>query len=394
MKSTIVQFEKLIAGANGRSSFARALVAGVCLFAAWPLTAAEPISIEGLGDGIRHWKNGSGTDGYPAYEPSQVHEIAENLLRYQRANGGWPKDFDPLRILDEDELKKLAADHGREDSSFDNRATYTVVGYLAAAYKQTGDIRSRDASLAGIDFILRAQYANGGWPHTYPSTKGYYPHITIVDDVMVGILSTLGRIASEKPPFDFVDEPLRSKVSEALARGERCLLRLQVVVDGRLTVWASQYDSVTLEPAQGRAFEPPALVSSESVGVLRYLMRQDNPNAEVRTAIQAGVDWLERSKIAGLRIERVPAETIRYRNHTSRDDLVAIEDPQAAPIWARFYEIDSNRPFMANRDGKKVYRLADVERERRTGYSWYGAYATGLLTHEYPAWRQKWIGER
>ena len=134
--------------------------------------------------------------------------------------------------------------------------------------------------------------------------------------------------------------------------------------------WASQYDSVTLEPAQGRAFEPPALVSSESVGVLRYLMRQDNPNAEVRTAIQAGVDWLERSKIAGLRIERVPAETIRYRNHTSRDDLVAIEDPQAAPIWARFYEIDSNRPFMANRDGKKVYRLADVERERRTGYSW------------------------
>jgi hypothetical protein len=29
-------------------------------------SAAEPISIEGLGDGIRHWKNGSGTDGYPA----------------------------------------------------------------------------------------------------------------------------------------------------------------------------------------------------------------------------------------------------------------------------------------------------------------------------------------
>jgi PelA/Pel-15E family pectate lyase len=375
-----------------KSPFAAALAALSCLLVVWPLNAAEPISIEGLGDGIRHWKNGSGTDGYPAYDASQVREIAENLLRYQRANGGWPKDYDPLRILNDEELKKLAADRGRDDTTFDNRATYTVVEYLAAAFEQMGDTRYRDASLAGLDFILRAQYANGGWPHTYPSTKGYYPQITIVDDVMVGVLSTLTRVARGKPPFDFVDESLRAKAAEAVARGERCLLRLQVVVDGKLTAWAPQYDSVTLEPTQGRAYELPALVSSESVGVLRYLMRLDEPNAEVRTAILSGIDWLERSKIDGLRIERVPAETIRYRNHTSRDDLIAVEDPRAAPIWARFYEIDTNRPFMANRDGKKVYRLADVERERRTGYSWYGAYAAGLLKNDYPVWRKKWMG--
>jgi PelA/Pel-15E family pectate lyase len=393
MNSTIVHFENMFSGRTARSNIARAIAAVACLLVVRSLAAAEPISIDGLGDGIRHWKNGSGTDGYPAYEPGQVQEIADNLLRYQRANGGWPKDFDPLRILSEEELKNLAADRGREDTTFDNRATYTVVEYLAAAYKQTGDARYRDAALSGLDFILRAQYANGGWPHSYPSTKGYYPHITIVDDVMVGVLSTLGRVAAGTHPFDFIDEPLRSRATEALARGQRCLLRLQVVVDGQLTAWAPQYDSVTLEPAQGRTFEPPALVSSESVGVLRYLMRLDNPSAEVRTAIQAGVDWLERSKIVGLRIERVPAETIRYRNHTSRDDLVVVEDPQAAPIWARFYEIDTNRPFMANRDGKKVFRLADVERERRTGYSWYGAYATGLLTRENPAWCRKWMVE-
>lgn len=384
MNSKIVHFGDSLAGR---------IAAAACLLVAWPLAAAEPISIEGLGDGIRHWKNGSGTDGYPAYEPGQVQEIAENLLRYQRANGGWPKDFDPLRILSDVELTKLAADRGREDTTFDNRATYTVVEYLAAASKQTGDERYRDAALSGLDFILRAQYANGGWPHTYPSKKGYYPHITIVDDVMVGVLSTLARIADAKPPFDVIDESMRTRTAEALARGERCLLRLQVVVDGQLTAWASQYDSVTLEPTQGRAFEPLALVSSESVGVLRYLMNLNEPDAEVRTAIRSGVDRLERSKIVGLRIERVPAETIRYRNHTSRDDLVAVEDPQAAPIWARFYAIDTNRPLMANRDGKKVYRLADVERERRTGYSWYGAYATGLLTRDYPDWRKKWIGE-
>ena len=95
-------------------------------------------------------------------------------------------------------------------------------------------------------------------------------------------------------------------------------------------------------------------------------------------------------EVEGLRIERVPAEPVRYAAHTSRHDVVAIEDPQAAPLWARFYEIDTNRPFMANRDGKKVFRLADVERERRTGYSWYGGYATALLERGYPDWRKKW----
>jgi hypothetical protein len=41
--------------------------------------------------------------------------------------------------------------------------------------------------------------------------------------------------------------------------------------------------------------------------------------------------------------------------------------PDASPLWARFYELDTTRPFMANRDGKKVYSLAEVERERRNG---------------------------
>jgi PelA/Pel-15E family pectate lyase len=145
-----------------------------------------------------------------------------------------------------------------------------------------------------------------------------------------------------------------------------------------------------LQPTSARSFELPALISAESVGVLEYLMAIEQPSPEVCQAIEAGVRWLERSQIRGLRIERVPAETVRYANHTSRDDVVAIEDSAAPPLWARFYEIETNRPFMANRDGTKVFRLAEVDRERRTGYSWYGGYATRLLERDYPAWQKKW----
>ena len=67
-----------------------------------------------------------------------------------------------------------------------------------------------------------------------------------------------------------------------------------------------------------------------------------------------------------------------------------MKDPKAPPIWARFYTIKTNRPFMANRDGKKVYELSKVERERRTGYSWYGYWPASLLKKAYPRWRKRW----
>jgi hypothetical protein len=63
--------------------------------------ATEPIPISAFGDGIRHWKNGHNVEKYAAYEPAQVRQIADNLLLYQRASGGWPPNIDPLRVLSE-----------------------------------------------------------------------------------------------------------------------------------------------------------------------------------------------------------------------------------------------------------------------------------------------------
>ena len=351
--------------------------------------AGDANQLDAFRDGIAHWRNGRDRQEYPRYKPEQTREIADNILLYQRANGGWRQNEDPCRILYDQDRLQLEAEREQQDTSFDNRATYPQIAYLAFAYRQLNDPRYRDAAVRGLRFVLQAQYANGGFPHSYPSKQNYRPHITIVDDVMVGVLTLLRDTASRRPPMDFLDEDLQEEVVEAHCRGESCLLKLQVVVDGRPTVWASQYDERTLEPCGARSFELPALIGAESVGVLRYLMQIDRPSAEVRGAIESGVAWFERSKIEGLRIERVPAPEIRYANHTSRDDVIAVADPAAQPLWARFYEIDTNRPFMANRDGRKVFRLADVERERRTGYSWYGSYATSLLSETYPAWRER-----
>ncbi|SIO39969.1 pectate lyase, PelA/Pel-15E family [Singulisphaera sp. GP187] len=66
-----------------------------------------------------------------------------------------------------------------------------------------------------------------------------------------------------------------------------------------------------------------------------------------------------------------------------------VADPEARPLWTRHYEIGSNRPVFAGRDGIKKYALAEIERERRTGTPWYGAWPLILVEAAYPRWRRQ-----
>ena len=40
-------------------------------------------------------------------------------------------------------------------------------------------------------------------------------------------------------------------------------------------------------------------------------------------------------------------------------------------LWARFYDLETGKPFFCGRDGVKHATLAEIEKERRGGYSWY-----------------------
>jgi len=46
--------------------------------------------------------------------------------------------------------------------------------------------------------------------------------------------------------------------------------------------------------------------------------------------------------------------------------------------------------LFCNRDSKVVYSLAEVARERRSGYAWY-TYNPQKVLAKYPAWSQKWL---
>jgi PelA/Pel-15E family pectate lyase len=106
-------------------------------------------------------------------------------------------------------------------------------------------------------------------------------------------------------------------------------------------------------------------------------MSLENPSAEVIQAVAAGAAWFERSKITGVRETRIDG------------DKRMIADPDAPPLWARFYEIESNRPFYCGRDGIKKFHLSEIEPERRNGYAWHGAWGQGV-SQRFAAWK----GER
>lgn len=48
-------------------------------------------------------------------------------------------------------------------------------------------------------------------------------------------------------------------------------------------------------------------------------------------------------------------------------DKVVVKDPSAPSLWARFYEIGTNKPIFCSRDGKPRETLAEISYERRNG---------------------------
>ncbi|MDY6926019.1 MAG: pectate lyase [Pseudomonadota bacterium] len=349
----------------------------------------QAIEVNGFSDVIKHWNDQNHRDTQPRYALHQIRLIADNIVRYQRANGGWPENINPLRIMSEQEIARQAAFYSATDTSFDNRNVYPQIRYLAEAYQQTRDETYQQAVIRGLRFILSAQLANGGFTHSPPSTEGYYGHITIMDDVMAGVLGLLQEIKLGSQRFDFLPADLVQQLSEAHRRGDALILDLQVKMDGELAVWAGQYDANSLLPAQGRAFELASLVSRESVDVVRYLMSDPAPSARKRQAINSAMAWFKNNALTGIDMVQVAAEPVRYKYHTSTWDRMMVATGNSPPIWARFYDLTTHQPLLANRQGQRVDTLAQISRERRTGYDWYGRWPAPLIADEYKAWQQK-----
>lgn len=316
------------------------------------------------------------------YATAEARAVADNVVYYQNADHGWPKNVD-----------MTARTAPKAGSTIDNRGTTTQVELLARVYGATRCPQYGEAMRAGVEFLLAAQYDNGGWPQVYPNPSGYQQHITFNDDAMIHVLTVLRAMAEGKAPYTFVEAPLRATASAAVARGVDCILACQIKIEGGQRGWCAQHDEVTLAPAQARTYELPSVSGSEGAQIVRFLMTIEPPTPEIIAAIEGAVAWFQAVKLSGI---RVTATT--DASQPTGEDRVVVQDPAAPPLWARFYELGTNKPIFSSRcevpecDANpfymRRYSLAEIENERRVGYAWYGNWPAAVLT-EYEAWKAK-----
>ncbi len=267
-------------------------------------------------------------------------------------------------------------------NTIDNDGATLPLQFLARVIQATGDACYMQAFNRGFDYLLAAQYPNGGWPQFYPLRNGYWSRITFNDDAMTRVLSLLRDAASGQAPFTFLDQERRALASSSVAKGTELILKTQVVQDGKPTAWAAQYDERTLAPAAARAFEPASLSGSESVGIVRFLMGIESPSPQVVAAVDAAVQWFEAVKIEGMRLED-------FNDAEGEPDKRLVPDQSAKPLWARFYELQTNRPIFTSREAVVYYRYDQIGRGPRVGYRYLGTWPAELLTREYPRWKQR-----
>ena len=327
---------------------------------------------------------GRGAAGIPLNkEPSwyaglEAARLADNIVSYQTPAGGWSKNLDMTkhprapgelfaqgnasRFTNTADFDSPMAANWNYVGTFDNDATVTQLRFLARVITAHGpgpQAKNQAAFMRGLEYILASQYPNGGWPQVWPLQGGYHDGVTFNDDAMINILRLVADIAQEKPGFAFVPSGARARAGASLERGIACILAAQIVANDHRTVWCQQYDPLTLKPASARNYEMPSEASSESAEIMIFLMSLPKPSVKIVAAVHAAADWFQKTRI----------EHASYTRGDGNPRLV--ENAEAGPLWARYYEIGTDRPIFGDRDKTIHDKVDDISLERRRGYGWY-----------------------
>ena len=338
------------------------------------------------------------------YASDAATAIAHNIATYQVPDGGWSKNIDmvsgprvPGDLYDADNLNRFPdlADFDKPVdpdwhyiATLDNDSTWTQIVFLArvtsallAAHRDADAAPFRASVERGVEYLLNAQYPNGGWPQVWPLEGGYHDAITVNDDAMLHAVEILQAVATHAADYAFLPAALARRAEPASERGIDCLLRLQIAENGVKTAWAQQYDALTLQPTSARNYEMGSLCSDESFPIVEFLMQLPDPTPAEIAAVHAAAAWFTKVEIYGYRFGSGDFRADR----SSPDGRKLVAAAGAGPIWSRYYQIGTDKPIFGDRDKTIHDDVNDLSRERRNGYSWFNTEGAALLA-QYKTW--------
>jgi PelA/Pel-15E family pectate lyase len=303
------------------------------------------------------------------FKTAEATTLADAIVSYQTPTGGWSKRVDFKRTRARGE--SFASEDGWDwIGTLDNGATTEQLHFLAGVVRAQGQPRHRAALERGLEYLLLSQYPTGCWPQVYPLAGGYHDAATFNDDATVHALQVLRSVA--RGEYSAAAE-LRQRAAAAVERAVNCIIMTQVEIAGRKTVWGAQHDPITFQPVKARTYEHASLSGRESAAILDFLMQVESPAPAVVHAVHAGTAWFRASAIRGY-------------SYAPRGVLAQKSD--GGPLWARFYELGTNKPIFSDRDGVIKYSLSEIGEERRRGYLWYTDEPAATL-RRYDAWARR-----
>ncbi|MGD9201294.1 MAG: pectate lyase, partial [Chitinispirillia bacterium] len=318
-------------------------------------------------------------DNYKEYLKGDAKLWGDIVASWQFDNGAFPKqgfkeEYQRIGLATEAQRKKQQA-YRKSLGTFDNLSTTTELASLGHSYKHFNEAGHKAAAQKAMDFILKAQGNSGGWPQWYPSRgKGHYSaHATYNDDAMARVLICLQKAVRKKEPFDsdiFTEDQLK-RCEAAIEKGVDYILKSQIKMGDKLTVWCAQHGMEDYKPKTARSYELPSKSGNESTLVVAFLMSCPQ-TPEIAEAVKGAIDWYNDPNV-------YVADTKYVRPKKKSDKSFA--DAPGKKMWYRFYELNTNKHFFCDRDGKPTTDINKLSEDRYTGYVWAGAWAEDLLEY-------------
>ena len=316
----------------------------------------------------------------------EAKQLAVAILSYQTPSGGWSKHLGLARGPRQPGMQWTSQNEPGQPAhyvaTFDNGSTTTEMNFLADVWRATKREDCKAAFIKGLNFIRAAQFPNGGWPQVYPLEGGYHDDITFNDDAMTHVLELLQGIVNNEPRYACLDDSQRQQAAELLAKGIGCVLKTQVVQNGKKTVWCAQNDSLTLQPANARKMEPATLSGLESAHILKFLMTITNPAPEIVACIEGGLRWFEDAKITGESKTNEKGKTFFVPSATG-----------AEVRWARFHNLTNSQPVFPGRDGIQYDTFAAMAANNKLGYDYFTSQPGSILKNGQKKWH-KTLGQQ
>lgn len=327
------------------------------------------------------------------YKSAEARHIADTMVSFQTPAGGWSKNQNragPARLPGQrygNDAETMVQDPGNFDAPYDrfwtfvgtldNDATTTEMRFLqrvAAALPGEEGAPYRESIVRGVQYLLAAQYPNGGWPQIWPLEGGFHDGITFNDNAVAKAAMLLQDVATS-PAYRFVPQYLRRDAGAAVGRAVDVILAAQVRQGGKLLGWPQQVDPLTLEPISARNYEPRSIASGETTDVLIFLMNQPNPSPQVRAAVEGGVAWLKDVALYDHAWEKVGDEGRKLFPRKGE-----------GPLWSRNYDVVTGRAIFGDKDRSIHDDVNEISIGRRNGYNWWVTVPRDALA-AYDKWR-------